>query len=121
MLDFFENLLRYFTSAPIDAEVSQSEQHHPKKEDESGVKKAAEDVMVVNDQPFLSDIRALVDHFGPLYQGMVIETDLQEMLSLCPRQRRRSDAYNSLINYLGREHGVTLMIKKKNGTERSTN
>jgi hypothetical protein len=44
----------------------------------SGVKKAAEDIVINNDQPFLSDIRALVDddHFGPLYQGMIIEIDL---------------------------------------------
>ena len=86
------------------------------------MKAAKEDVIVNNDQPFLSDIRALVDRFGCLYPGMVIETDLQEMLSLCARQRRRSDAYNSLINYLGREYGVTLMIRsKKYGTERTTN
>ena len=92
------------------------------KEDQSGVKKAAdeEDGDIINNQPFLSDIRALVDNYGPLYQGMIIETDLQTMLEICPRKRRRSDAYNSLVNYLGREHGVTLMIKKKHGTERST-
>ena len=121
-MDFFNSLFRYFTSEPIDSEVSQQQKAATKKIiPSSGVKKAAEDIVVNNDQPFLSDIRALVDYFGPLYQGMVIETDLQEMLSLCPRQRRRSDAYNSLVNYLGREHGVTLMIKKKYGTERTTN
>ena len=88
----------------------------------SGVKKAAEeDVVVNNDQPFLSEIRSLEERFGCLYPGMVIETNLHEMLSLCARQRRKSDAYNSLVNSLGREHGVTLMIKsRKNGTERST-
>jgi hypothetical protein len=91
------------------------------KEDQSGVKKAAdeEDGDIINNQP-LSDLRALVENYGPLYQGMIIETDLQTMLEICPRKRRRSDAYNSLVNYLGREHGVTLMIKKKHGTERST-
>ena len=120
ILDYFTNLLRYFTSEPIDPEVSQQKAALVK-EDQSGVKKAAEDVIANNNQPFLSDIRALVDHYGPLYQGMIIETDLQTMLEICPRQRRRSDAYNSLVNYLGREHGVTLMIKKKYGTERSTN
>ena len=85
------------------------------KEYHSGVKKAAyEDVVVDNDKPFLSDdIRSLEDRFGCLYSGMVIETDLHEMLSLCPRQRRRSDAYNSLVNYLGREHGVTLLIQSR--------
>ena len=48
------------------------------KEDQSGVKKAAdeEDGVIFNNQPFLSDIRALVDNYGPLYPGMIIETDL---------------------------------------------
>ena len=122
ILEYFENLFRYFTSDPIVSEVSQQKAALAK-EDQSGVKKAAdeEDGDIINNQPFLSDIRALVDNYGPLYKGMIIETDLQTMLEICPRQRRRSDAYNSLVNYLGREHGVTLMIKKKYGTERSTN
>ena len=113
ILDYFTNLLRYFTSEPIDPEVSQQKAALVK-EGQSGVKKAAdEDVIFNNNQPFLSDIRALVDNYGPLYQGMIIETDLQTMLEICPRQRRRSDAYNSLVNYLGREHGVTLLIHSK--------
>ena len=114
ILEYFENLFRYFTSDPIVSEVSQQKAALAK-EDQSGVKKAAdeEDGDIINNQPFLSDIRALVDNYGPLYQGMIIETDLQTMLEICPRQRRRSDAYNSLVNYLGREHGVTLLIHSK--------
>ena len=115
MLEYFENLFRYFTSSdPIVSEVSQQKAALVK-EDQSGVKKAAdEDVgVIINNQPFLSDIRALVDNYGPLYPGMIIETDLQTMLEICPRQRRRSDAYNSLVNYLGREHGVTLLIHSR--------
>jgi hypothetical protein len=44
----------------------------------SGVKKAAdEDVgVIINNEPFLSDVRALVDNYGALFQGLVIETDL---------------------------------------------
>ena len=114
MNSYFVNLFRLFTSEPIDPEVSQQKAALVK-EGQSGVKKAAdeEDGDIINNQPFLSDIRALVDHYGPLYQGMIIETDLQTMLEICPRQRRRSDAYNSLVNYLGREHGVTLLIHSK--------
>ena len=109
MNNYFFSLFRYFTSEPIVSEVSQCE---AAREVPSGVKKAAdEDVdVIINNQPFQSDIRSLVDHFGALYQGMIIEIDLQTMLEICPRQRRRSDAYNSLVNYLGREHGVTLLI-----------
>ena len=112
MLEYFENLFRFFTSEH--SEVSQQQKAALVKEDQSGVKKAAddEDGDIINNQP-LSDLRALVDHYGPLYQGMKIETDLQTMLEICPRQRRRSDAYNSLVNYLGREHGVTLLIHSR--------
>lgn len=45
----------------------------------SGVKKAAIEEIgtkVADDQRFLGDIRNLVDHFGVLYQGMVIEVSL---------------------------------------------
>ena len=118
ILDYFTNLLRV-TCDSIDSWVSQQQKAALVKEDQSGVKKVA--IQNDDDEPFQSDINALVENYGALFQGMVIEIDLQTMLEICPRQRRRSDAYNSLVNYLGREHGVTLMIKKKYGTERSTN
>ena len=122
ILDYFTNLLRV-TCGSIDSWASQQQKAATVKEDQSGVKKAAdeEDGDIINNQPFQSDIRALVDNYGPLYQGMIIETDLQTMLEICPRQRRRSDAYNSLVNYLGREHGVTLLIHSRKSIKQQEN
>ena len=110
ILDYFTNLLRV-TCDSIDSWVSQQQKAALVKEDQSGVKKVA--IQNDDDEPFQSDINALVENYGALFQGMVIEIDLQTMLEICPRQRRRSDAYNSLVNYLGREHGVTLLIHSK--------
>lgn len=59
---------------------------------------------------FDNDIRALVDTFGPLQKGTTIETNLQKILDICPRNRRRCDAYQGLISYLRKEYDVTLRI-----------
>ena len=76
IIDYFTNLFRFFTSDPIVSEVSQCE---AAKEVPSGVKKAATDI-VDNTQPFQFDIRNLVDHFGALQDGKIIEVGLQELL-----------------------------------------
>ena len=110
MNSYFVNLFRFFTSDPIEPEVSQCE---AAKEVPSGVKKAAEDI-VDNTQPFQSDLRSLVDHFGALQDGKIVEVSLQELLQICPRNRKRSDAYRGLISYLQKEIGVTLTIKNRN-------
>lgn len=72
---------------------------------------------VIKEQPktnsenrFDNDIRALVDTFGPLQKGTTIETNLQKILDICPRNRRRCDAYQGLISYLRKEYDVTLRI-----------
>ena len=112
MNSYFVNLFRFFTSDDsIVSEVSQQKAATKEVDPSSGVKKVA--IQNDDDEPFQSDINALVENYGALFQGMVIEIDLQTMLEICPRQRRRSDAYNSLVNYLGREHGVTLLIQSR--------
>lgn len=72
---------------------------------------------VIKEQPKVSsenrydnDVRALVDAFGPLQKGSTIETNLQQILDICPRNRRRCDAYQGLISYLRKEHDVNLKI-----------
>ena len=72
MNSYFFNLFRFFTSEPIAPEVSQCE---AAREVPSGVKKAASDI-VNKDGNFQSDIRNLVDHFGALQDGKVIEVGL---------------------------------------------
>ena len=86
-------------------------------ESQYGVKKAVCEGDDGEAKPsFQSDVRSLVDAYGPLFSGKVIEVTLQKLLLLCPRKRKRSDAYKGLIRQLG-EEGVTLYItsNKKHG------
>lgn len=64
----------------------------------------------------LSDIQRLERRYGELYEGKVIKTTLQEILVAVPRNRARTDAYDSLVKKLESEHGVKLVItsRKKN-------
>ena len=112
IIDYFTNLFRFFTSDPIVSEVSQQKAATKEVDPSSGVKKAA--IQNDVDQPFQGDIRNLVDHFGALQDGKIIEIGLQELLQICPRNRKRSDAYRGLISYLQKEIGVTLTIKTRN-------
>lgn len=59
------------------------------------------------------DIKRLEEVFFdgyPMKSGFIIETTLQELLQVCPRERRRKDAYKSLINALSKM-GVELIFK----------
>ena len=65
------------------------------------------------------DIKRLSEAFfsgHELQSGFVIETDLNTLLAVCPRKRRRKDAYKSLINALGKM-GVSLIIKTNRNNE----
>ena len=45
--------------------------------------------------------------------GLEIKLELRDLLALCPRERRRSDAYKKLIAYLKDECQIELIIKTK--------
>lgn len=45
--------------------------------------------------------------------GLEIKLELKDLLALCPRERRRSDAYKKLIAYLKDECQITITIKSK--------
>ena len=65
---------------------------------------------------FKNDMELLEKRFGSLTPGMSIIVTLTDLLTIVPRQRRRSDAYKGLINYLLSSRGVRLEIntnKKK--------
>lgn len=65
------------------------------------------------------DIKRLENAFfngHELQSGFVIETTLKTLLAVCPRERRRKDAYKSLINALGKM-GVSLIIKTSRNNE----
>ena len=68
---------------------------------------------------FNDDVERLKDYVGADYwkSGLVIELHLQELLSICPRDRKRSDAYKKLIDYLADEQNITLIIKSKGGNK----
>ncbi len=68
---------------------------------------------------FNDDVERLKDYVGAEYwkSGLVIELHLQELLSICPRDRKRSDAYKKLIDYLADEQNITLIIKSKGGNK----
>ncbi len=48
-----------------------------------------------------------------LKTGLCIETTLQEILGICPREKKRSDAYKGLTEYLKRSYDITLIIKSQ--------
>ena len=58
-----------------------------------------------------SDIEALKQKYGVEFKsGLFIEIPLKEIINLCPRERRRADAYTGLVGYLKSEYGVILKI-----------
>ena len=67
---------------------------------------------VVIPDKFKSDIAALERYAGSsFHSGVCIAVSLWELLEICPRERKRADAYITLIRFLREEMGVTLNIK----------
>lgn len=60
------------------------------------------------------DIEALRKKYGENFKtGLCIEITLKELLEICPRERRRTDAYTGLISFLKSKMGITLNIKSQ--------
>lgn len=67
---------------------------------------------IVIPDKFKYDIAALERYTGSSFQsGICITVSLWELLELCPRERRRADAFTTLIRFLREEMGVILNIK----------
>ena len=64
--------------------------------------------------PYADEIKRLEDEYGPFANGMSITVELKKLLEICPRRRRRKDAYRNLQKTLD-EMGVTLIIKSQKG------
>ena len=63
------------------------------------------------EEKYGSDIEALKQKYGVEFKsGLCIELPLKEIINICPRTRRRVDAYFGLVSYLKSEYGVTLKI-----------
>lgn len=68
---------------------------------------------------FIRDLEALRDNGYSLTSGSNVGISLQDILKICPRDRRRVDAYDSLKAYLNDEFNCTLCItsQKTKGKE----
>jgi len=64
--------------------------------------------------PYADEIKRLETEYGPFANGMSITVELKKLLEICPRRRRRKDAYRNLQKTLD-EMGVTLIIKSQKG------
>lgn len=60
---------------------------------------------------YREDIESLQEHYGNSFKtGLCITINLQELLELCPRERKRIDAYRGLVSYLEKNWGIVLKI-----------
>ena len=64
------------------------------------------------ENPYSGEIKRLEDEYGPFANGMSITVELKKLLEICPRKRRRKDAYRGLQNALN-NIGVQLKIKSR--------
>ena len=62
--------------------------------------------------PYADEIKRLEAEYGPFASGMCITVELQKLLEICVRKRRRKDAYRGLQKELS-NRGVTLNIKSR--------
>ena len=62
--------------------------------------------------PYAGEIKRLGTEYGPLIEGQHLTVQLQDLLVLLPRARRRITAYNGLAKELA-NRGVTLTIKSR--------
>ena len=62
--------------------------------------------------PYTDEIKILEAEYGPLIEGQHLTVQLQDVLVLIPRVRRRITAYNGLVKELA-NRGVTLTIKSR--------
>lgn len=67
---------------------------------------------VIVPEKFRKDIDTLETYIdSSLSSGLCITVKLSELLAICPRSRRRVDAYKSLETFLREEMSVILKIK----------
>ena len=65
-------------------------------------------------EKYEKDVEALRKKYGENFKtGLCIEVTLKELLEICPRERRRTDAYTGLISFLKGKMGITLNIKSQ--------
>ena len=91
-MDFFENLVRYFSRDPQPTGgTAKTKRSLPKP------------------LKFADDIKTLEGIYGDLH-GKSITVELQDLLKSCPRERHRVDAYRGLCNELMEAYQCTLNV-----------
>ena len=77
---------------------------------------------VIVPDKFKADVEALENYIGRnLENGLCIKVDLAELLTVIPRERKRTDAYNTLRRFLKNEFDVELLINSRKGGEDERN
>ncbi len=67
---------------------------------------------------YKDDIEALQSKYRDAFKtGLCIRISLKEILELCPRERRRIDAYRGLASYLEKNWGIELKITSQKTKE----
>lgn len=101
MTNLFTNLMRIFTSEPIGGGCART----------MGIETPERDNP---DNPSLqADITALQEAGYSLCQGATWTINLHVLLEICPRKRRRIDAYVKLTKYLKKEYNINLQITSR--------
>ena len=69
--------------------------------EKDGGEEVIEEKKIEKPSKYQNDLDALKNEYGELPTELCI--DLQELLRICPRDRRRIDAYSGLVSYLEKE------------------
>ena len=93
----FRNLIRIVTGER--STVISHEQPATEAEEQKAVK-----------SKFIHDFNELKEAWYKIEDGTEIVMDLKTALTVMPRDRKRTDAYKSLIDYLNDEFGCRLVI-----------
>ncbi len=97
MIGFFENLLRVAAEEFL---VTQQKM-------EKGVQSS-----VAQKGKYDADVAVLEGRYGDL-NGQTINIELQQLLTLAPRDRRRIEAYNGLRTHLKKQYNCTFNITSR--------
>lgn len=100
MLSTFENMLRF--AANDKTPIKEKEFH----------KQQATVSKDIHNGKYGEDIKALEDIYGDL-RNQTISVELQVLLALIPRDRKRIDAYRGLVSTLKKDMGCTLNITSR--------
>lgn len=111
---FIDNLIRKLEDTLGIGQARQDKNAVPDVIEKSGEDLGERIVLIKVPEKFKADVEALERFAGCCgdYNDdeRVVRISLQDLLKICPRERRRVDAYKSLQTFLKNEMGVELII-----------